>query len=218
MAMITEHEAQQVERANASGKTPVVFVHGLWLLPSSWDRWAALFEEAGYAALTPGWPDDPETVEEAKAHPEVFAHKTIEQVADHYCDVIAEAGQEAGRDRALLRRPGHPDHRRPRRCRRVGGDRPGAVPRRAAAADIRPQVGLAGPRQPGQPQPRGAAHLRPVPLRLRQRRRARTRPRSSTRPSRCRPRAGRSFRRRARTSTRGPRRRWTPRTPTVGRC
>jgi pimeloyl-ACP methyl ester carboxylesterase len=78
----------QVERANASGLAPVVFIHGLWLLPSSWDRWAAVFEEAGYTALTPGWPDDPDTVEEAHAHPEVFAHKTVGQVADHYAEVI----------------------------------------------------------------------------------------------------------------------------------
>jgi hypothetical protein len=35
---ITEHESVQVERANRTGKRPVVFVHGLWLLPSSWDR------------------------------------------------------------------------------------------------------------------------------------------------------------------------------------
>jgi hypothetical protein len=56
---ITEHELQQCEQANASGRTPVVFVHGLWLLPSSWDRWARLFEDSGYVALTPGWPDDP---------------------------------------------------------------------------------------------------------------------------------------------------------------
>jgi len=82
--------ADQVAEANASGRTPVVFIHGLWLLPSSWDRWAAVFAEAGYAALTPGWPDDPPTVEEAKAHPEVFAHKTIAQVADHYADVIGQ--------------------------------------------------------------------------------------------------------------------------------
>src|SRR5712691_6425642 len=87
-ATITEHEMQQVERANATGRQPVVFVHGLWLLPSSWDRWAALFAEAGYAALTPGWPDDPETVDEAKAHPEVFAHKTVGQVADHFDQIV----------------------------------------------------------------------------------------------------------------------------------
>jgi non-heme chloroperoxidase len=67
---IAEHELQQCEQANASGRPPVVFVHGLWLLPSSWDRWAALFHENGFVALTPGWPDDPEMVEEARAHPE----------------------------------------------------------------------------------------------------------------------------------------------------
>src|SRR5512132_1332733 len=85
---ITEHEAAQVERANASSATPVVFVHGLWLLPSSWDRWVTLFEEAGYVALTPGWPDDPETVAEAKAHPEVFAGKGIGEIADYEESII----------------------------------------------------------------------------------------------------------------------------------
>jgi non-heme chloroperoxidase len=82
--------AEQIEEANATDGTPVVFIHGLWLLPSSWDRWGVVFEEAGYTAVTPGWPDDPETVEEAKAHPEVFAHKTVGQVADHYADVIGQ--------------------------------------------------------------------------------------------------------------------------------
>jgi non-heme chloroperoxidase len=81
-------DADQVERANASGLTPVVFVHGLWLLPSSWDRWAALFEEAAYTALAPGWPDDPETVAEANAHPATFAHKGVGDVADHLEAVI----------------------------------------------------------------------------------------------------------------------------------
>jgi pimeloyl-ACP methyl ester carboxylesterase len=85
---ITEREAEQVERANASGKTPVVFIHGLWLLPSSWDPWAEVFEAAGYAALTPSWPDDPETVEEARAHPEALANKTLRQVADHVAAII----------------------------------------------------------------------------------------------------------------------------------
>jgi non-heme chloroperoxidase len=87
---LTEHEAQQVARANATGLQPVVFVHGLWLLPSSWDRWSALFEEAGYVALTPGWPDDPDTVDQAHSKPEVFANKTVGQVADHFETVIRE--------------------------------------------------------------------------------------------------------------------------------
>jgi non-heme chloroperoxidase len=90
MASITQRETQQVEQANASGKTPVVFIHGLWLLPSSWNRWAALFEEAGYAPVTPVWPDDPETVDQARANPEVFAKKTLGQIADHTADVIGK--------------------------------------------------------------------------------------------------------------------------------
>ena len=89
-ATIAEHEAEQVAQANASGREPVVFIHGLWLLPSSWDRWASVFEDAGYVALMPGWPDDPETVEKAKAKPDVFAHKTIGQVADHFAEIIGK--------------------------------------------------------------------------------------------------------------------------------
>jgi pimeloyl-ACP methyl ester carboxylesterase len=88
MATITQRESEQIERANATGRTPVVFIHGLWLLPSSWDRWASAFEEAGYAPLAPGWPDDPETVEQARANPEVFAGKGVVQVADHFAEVI----------------------------------------------------------------------------------------------------------------------------------
>ncbi len=88
-ATITEHEAQQVERANATKVQPVVFIHGLWLLPSSWERWAKVFEDAGFTALTPGWPDDPETVDAANANPEVFAHKSVGQVADHFDKVVS---------------------------------------------------------------------------------------------------------------------------------
>jgi non-heme chloroperoxidase len=85
---ITQQETEQIESANAAGRTPVVFIHGLWLLPSSWQRWAQFFEEAGYAALTASWPDDPETVEQARANPDVFAGKTVGQVADHVAEVI----------------------------------------------------------------------------------------------------------------------------------
>ena len=89
VSSITEHEAEQVAKANASGRTPVVFIHGLWLLGSSWDRWSEHFEANGFAALSPGWPDDPETVAEANETPEVLAGKSIEDVADHYAEVIA---------------------------------------------------------------------------------------------------------------------------------
>ena len=85
---VSARESQQVEKANASGSTPVVFIHGLWLLPSSWNNWVDFFEENGYAGLTPDWPDDPETVEEARANPDVLAKKTLKQIADHTAEVI----------------------------------------------------------------------------------------------------------------------------------
>ena len=90
MSTIATHEQQDVDRVNATGRIPAVFVHGLWLLPSSWDRWATVFDEAGYAALAPGWPDDPETVAEANANPDTFANKTVGEVADHFAEVIGK--------------------------------------------------------------------------------------------------------------------------------
>jgi non-heme chloroperoxidase len=94
-AGVSKRENKEIEAANASGNTPVVFIHGLWLLPSSWTNWADLFAQAGYAPLTPDWPDDPETVEGARAEPEVLANKTLKQVADHTTEVI----------RALTKKP-----------------------------------------------------------------------------------------------------------------
>ena len=88
MTSISERENREIEAAKASGNTPVVLVHGLWLLPSSWANWAQFLNEAGYAPLTPDWPDDPETVEAARANPDFFAKKTLEQIADHTTEII----------------------------------------------------------------------------------------------------------------------------------
>jgi non-heme chloroperoxidase len=85
---ITDRESAQIDEANASGQPAVVFVHGLWLLPSSWDRWRQFFADAGYATVAASWPDDPETVEAARANPSVFAKKKVGQVADHVEEVI----------------------------------------------------------------------------------------------------------------------------------
>jgi non-heme chloroperoxidase len=94
MSTIPQHTLDDIAEANAGGRTPVVFIHGLWLLPSSWDRWAEVFRGAGYAPITPGWPDDPETVAEANAHPEVLAGKTIGEVADHYGEIIGKLDKQ----------------------------------------------------------------------------------------------------------------------------
>jgi non-heme chloroperoxidase len=88
MASISMRENREIEAANASGNTPVVFIHGLWLLPSSWADWANFFTQAGYAPLTPDWPDDPDTVDQARANPDVLAKTTLGQVADHTTEII----------------------------------------------------------------------------------------------------------------------------------
>jgi non-heme chloroperoxidase len=87
---ITGTEQQQIDRANASGLRPVVFVHGLWMIPPAWQPWRDLFEENGFTTLAPSWPDDPATVAEARAHPEVFAGKKVKQVTDHFEEVIRQ--------------------------------------------------------------------------------------------------------------------------------
>ncbi len=92
---ISDRERQEIEAANASGKTPVVLIHGLWVLPGSWANWVDHFRQAGYAPLTPDWPDDPATVAAARANPKVLARKTLKQIADHTTEVI----------RALDRKP-----------------------------------------------------------------------------------------------------------------
>src|SRR5215207_5039030 len=88
MASISERESREIKAANASGNTPVVLIHGLWLLPSSWVNWVEFFDQAGYAPLTPDWPDDPETVGQARTNPNVLARKTLKQIADHTTEII----------------------------------------------------------------------------------------------------------------------------------
>ncbi|WP_214317756.1 alpha/beta hydrolase [Nonomuraea sediminis] len=72
--------------------TPVIFIHGLWLHATSWTPWADLFRDAGYDPHLPGWPGDPDTVEEARANPESIADHGIDEVVEHYADYIAKLG------------------------------------------------------------------------------------------------------------------------------
>jgi pimeloyl-ACP methyl ester carboxylesterase len=94
MASTSERERQEVEAANASGATPIVFIHGLWVLPSSWANWTDFFKLAGYAPLTPDWPDDPATIAEARANPEVLAKKTLKQIAEHTSEIVDALDQK----------------------------------------------------------------------------------------------------------------------------
>ena len=166
---LSEREQEEIDRANESGRQPVAFVHGLWLLSSSWDRWRTLFESNGYATIAPGWPDDPETVAEARDHPDVFAHKMVQAVTDHYLEAIA----------ALTRKPGVVGHSFggliAQKIAGVGASAVTVAIDPAPGTGVLPlpvvgaQVRLSDPRQPGERPPVGHPHLRGVHLRLGQR-------------------------------------------------
>src|ERR1700733_5764767 len=212
MPDITDYEAAQVGQANASGLTPVVFIHGLWLLPSSWDRWRTFFEEAGYATLAPGWPDDPSTVEEANEHPAIMARKTIGQIADHFHEVTG----------GLTRKPALIGHSFGGLLTQIlAGRGVAAVSVAIDPAPFRGVLPLPISALKSATPPTAAAPSRspttssgshsPTPSPRRRRR-------NCTPPLPCQVRACRFSRRRPPTSTRGPKPKSTLRIPTAGRC
>jgi len=85
---LSAREQIEIDAANASGRQPVLFVHGLWLLAGSWQRWAALFEAAGYAPIAADWPGDPATPEAARANPEVLAGTSIGKILSHLETIV----------------------------------------------------------------------------------------------------------------------------------
>ena len=99
---LTDWELQEIDRVNESGLTPVTFVHGLWLLSSSWQNWRDFFEEHGYATIAPGWPDDPATLVDAYKNPDVFAHKMVQEVTDHYLAAIARLDRKPAVSSGIL--------------------------------------------------------------------------------------------------------------------
>jgi pimeloyl-ACP methyl ester carboxylesterase len=72
-----------------STRTPVLFIHGLWLHATSWTPWTDLFRDAGYETSAPGWPGEPDTVAESRAHPDTIADHGIDNVVAHYAEIIA---------------------------------------------------------------------------------------------------------------------------------
>ena len=150
-------------------RVPVVFIHGLWLHSTSWQPWADYFRAAGFDPITPEWPGVPDTVAEARAHPESQAGIGIDQVIDHFAGIVAALPQppvlvghsfgglvvQALLDRGLGRAGIAID---PAPIR-------GVV--RLPVAQLR--AGAPGPAEPGQPQARGEPDAEPVPVRLRER-------------------------------------------------
>jgi pimeloyl-ACP methyl ester carboxylesterase len=71
-----------------SNRRPVVFIHGMWLHSNSWTRWVELFDQAGYESIAPGWPGEPDSIEELRQHPELVANSSIDDITAHYTKII----------------------------------------------------------------------------------------------------------------------------------
>ncbi len=166
---LSAREQAEVDAANKSGRPVAVFVHGLWLLPGSWDEWRRLFEDSGYATVAPDWPGDAESV--AAGQGRAGHLRQAEPDRDRRPPGRGRpcAGRAPRDPGSLVRRSAHPDAGRDGTGLRVRGHRRGTGPRRPAAAVLGAQGRLGGALEPRQPGQSRRAHRGPVPLRLRQR-------------------------------------------------
>ena len=76
------------QRQDRHEVTPVVFIHGTWLHASSWDAWVKLFRRLGYETMAPGWPGEPDELEEARLLPEQVAGFGVDEVTEHFAKKI----------------------------------------------------------------------------------------------------------------------------------
>jgi len=68
---------------NNSTKSPIVFVHGLWLHGESWNKWIEFFRANGYEAVAASWPGDAKTTEATRVNGDAVAGYGVIEIADH---------------------------------------------------------------------------------------------------------------------------------------
>lgn len=78
-----------MEMRTNTRRIPVLFIHGLWLHASSWEKWILLYRKAGYEPMAPSWPGDSRTVIESRQHPERIANRSINDITGYCAKVIA---------------------------------------------------------------------------------------------------------------------------------
>ena len=161
-------DAEQVERANAIRQTRSCSSTACGCCRAAGTAGRTVFEEAGYIALDAGLARRSEHGREANAHPEVFADKSVGEVADHSRAIIGRLDAKpviighsfgglltqilAGRGLAAASVAIDPAPFR------------GVLPLPISALRSASPVLATRPTRPC-----GAAHLRAVPLRVRQR-------------------------------------------------
>jgi non-heme chloroperoxidase len=68
---------------DATARTPIVFVHGLWLHAESWNNWVQFFRQGGREVLAASWPGDGATTEATRKNPPAVAGFGVTEIADH---------------------------------------------------------------------------------------------------------------------------------------
>lgn len=68
----------------------IVFIHGMYMNPLSWEDWIAYFQQKGYDCLAPAWPGRDQPVEELrrKASDPALARLTLSNVVKNMTDLI----------------------------------------------------------------------------------------------------------------------------------
>ena len=79
-----------INTAQPTGADTILFIHGLWLTPRSWEHWAARYESRGYKVLAPSWPGMEAEVEELNRDPAPITRLDITQITDYYDRIIRD--------------------------------------------------------------------------------------------------------------------------------
>jgi pimeloyl-ACP methyl ester carboxylesterase len=90
MAIEVEKSIPAGVSRNGDQRTPdtVVFIHGLWMTPRSWEKWAARYESSGYNVLAPAWPGLEGEVEALRRDPGPLKQLDVAKLVDHYATII----------------------------------------------------------------------------------------------------------------------------------
>jgi alpha-beta hydrolase superfamily lysophospholipase len=71
-----------------SSNPPVLFIHGLYLTPLSWEHWIERYRARGLEVSAPAWPGLEASPEELRRDPTPIAKLKVEAVLDHYERII----------------------------------------------------------------------------------------------------------------------------------
>jgi len=70
----------------------IVLIHGLWMTPRSWEKWAKRYASRGYRVLAPAWPGLEVEVEALRRDPTPLRRLDLAQVVGRYERIIRGLG------------------------------------------------------------------------------------------------------------------------------